>query len=478
MSLRRTPPPNKSEMAKPSNIPATSPTPSWVKPTGTASSSRTIGEPPAPAGDPPVPTSKPKDEEKPSGPGGDPPGSPGDPGSPGGPGGPGGGGGRNPRPPSPRQPLPPPFRPNNDHKSIPKLNHKLTGAENFAGWLRELTLCLFMYDITEEHTYWEVIDGPLSTESEAVRFGVRTKDWMRATGFILLVIRKNCEDGPFRLIRLSNTAAEALRILKTQYENKMVADLGIALTDITTMAYKDDSQGGIEAHIEAFENKWEKMSTIASGTLRPAYEDFRIILQHLSNNEIAKKELLLATLPKGVMKYSQLIQNLRKGENTYGDIVSQLKQYVPQLAWKKRDDRHREIGTGSKDSPITINRNAQQLTDRFGKPLDMNKQCGYCQNVKKWRGIGHTEQECKTKQRDKEKNQGQGNAPSAKPAKLDLDDFGDEGVRVQRLFVRMIKATGSLNRPGWYEYDTGAQVHTANEQNRLLNKKPYTGVGI
>ena len=79
------------------------------------------------------------------------------------------------------------------------------------------------------------------------------------------------------------------------------------------------------------------MATIASGALRPAYREFGQILRDLSNNEIAKKELLLATLPKGIMKYSQLTQNLRKDENTYGDVVSQLKQYVPQLVWKKRD---------------------------------------------------------------------------------------------------------------------------------------------
>ena len=89
----------------------------------------------------------------------------------------------------------------------------------------------------------------------------------------------------------------------------------------------------------------------------------------------------------------------------------------------------------------------------------MSETCGYCQKVKQWRGIGHTEAECKTKKREKE----QRTNPTAKPAKLDLDDSGDEGVKIQRLFVRMIKATGSLRHPVWYEYHTGAQVHTKNE---------------
>ena len=89
--------------------------------------------------------------------------------------------------------------------------------------------------------------------------------------------------------------------------------------------------------------------------------------------------------------------------------------------------------------------------------------------MKKWRGIGHTEQECKTKQREKGTGNA-GNPQTAKPAKLDFDDSADEGVPVKRLFVRMIKAMNpTQHRPGWYEYDTGAQVHTTNEKDRLIN---------
>ena len=91
----------------------------------------------------------------------------------------------------------------------------------------------------------------------------------------------------------------------------------------------------------------------------------------------------------------------------------------------------------------------------------MSKTCEYCQKVKQWRGIGHTEAACKTKKREKERNP----TTTAKPVKLDLDDSDDEGVKVQRMFVRMIKAMQSQHRLGWYEYDTGAQVHTTNEQN-------------
>lgn len=149
-------------------------------------------------------------------------------------------------------------------------------------------------------------------------------------------------------------------------------------------------------------------------------------------------------------------------------MVANIKQYAPQLAWKKNEDK--ESKNGSKENPVIL-RTGQQLTDRFGKPLDMNKSCGYCQNVKKWRGIGHTEQECKTKQREKE---AKGNSQVKGIETLDLDDQ-EGGVVVNRLFVRMLKIAGQISttRQGWYEYDTGAQTHTTNEKERLINPREY-----
>ena len=108
---------------------------------------------------------------------------------------------------------------------------------------------------------------------------------MKVNAFILLTIRKNSEEGPFRLIRLCSTGSKALRILKTHYENKTEADLGIALTEVTTMTFKEDTQGGIDTHIETFERRWEKMTTIASGSLKPAYKEAGKILQLMEYND-------------------------------------------------------------------------------------------------------------------------------------------------------------------------------------------------
>ena len=293
---------------------------------------------------------------------------------------------------------------------------------------------------------------------------------MRAQAFTLLTIEKNCEDEPHRLIRHCDSAAEAFKKLRNHYENKMVADLGITVAGVVKLAYKEEG-GKIEDHIRAFEEKWDKMAMTATSKLKEENKDFGIWLAGLAYCDNGKKEFLLMTFPDTV-KYNQLVQSLRnKSDHTYDDIVANLRSYVPQLAWKKRDN----YGQGkTKEDPITINRNAQQLTDRFGKPLDMSMTCEYCQKVKQWRGIGHTEAECKTKKREKERNP----TTTAKPVKLDLDDSDDEGVKVQRMFIRMIKAIQSQRHSGWYEYDTGAQVHTTNERSRLLNARLYTGAGI
>lgn len=138
------------------------------------------------------------------------------------------------------------------------------------------------------------------------------------------------------------------------------------------------------------------MIVTAGGTLKKGHKEFGAALLMLGRNDLAKKEFLLSTFPTHIMKYGQLVQNLRTREDyTYSDMVANIKQYAPQLVWKKNEDRHKGGSgqqSGSKENPVIL-RTGQQLTDRFGKLLDMNKTCGYCQNVKKWRGIGHTEQE-------------------------------------------------------------------------------------
>ena len=364
----------------------------------------------------------------------------------------------------------------NQHKNIPKLKHKLAKASDFAGWTKALKMCLHEYDLHPDYdySYWDLIQGEFTKYRPAMfNFGISERLWNKATNFTMLVIRNNCEEGPHQLILLCDTAAEAYDKLRTQYENKMVADLGVVLSGITKMEYKDSIP--IETYINSFEEKWENILVTANGTLKESHREFRNLLLGLGRNEMAKKEFLLLTFPTHIMKYGQLVQNHRTREDyTYSDMVANIKQYAPQLVRKKNENKVEKQG-GAKENPVIL-RTGQQLTYRFGKPLDMNKSCGYCQKVKKWRGIGHTEQECKTEQREKEQKSQGGSSQVKGVETLDLDDHQDGGVAVSRLFIRIIKIAGqtsSNQRKGWYEYDTGAQTHTTNEKWRLTNPRPY-----
>ena len=163
----------------------------------------------------------------------------------------------------------------NQHKNIPKLKHKLAKASDFAGWTKALKMCLYEYDLHLDcdYSYWDLIEGEFTKYQPAMfNFGISERLWNKTTNFTMLVIRNNCEEGPHQLIRLCNTAAEAYNRLKIQYENKMVADLGVVLTGITKMEYKDFIP--IETYMNSFEDKWENMIVTAGGTLREKHKEF------------------------------------------------------------------------------------------------------------------------------------------------------------------------------------------------------------
>ena len=421
---------------------------------------------------------------------GNPPGGDPDP-DPRGGGGPGGPGRR--PPPRPRTPLGRPYQ-RRQEPSVPKLKHILTGPENFKSWARHLELALVMYDLYDDDdspTYWDLVDGYFEKWDPAfqIEYGIREKTWIRASAFTMLTIEKNCELEPHKLVRLCETPAEAFRKLKSHYENKLVADLGITLRKVTKMVFiENDSK--IEDHISHFEESWENMYFTATSDLKEEDKEFGEILGNLGECERAKKEFLLSTFPD-LLKYNQMVQNLRSQQNlTYGDIIANLKAYVPQLMWKKKNEYKNGKGeSGSKENPVVLATHQQSQQgqrsngppkDKFGNLLDTSKQCGYCQKVKKWRGIGHIESECKTKQRERGgENQGQGQSKGGqvKAAYEESDDFDIQsqlgGVKIGNLQIRMLRV-GKLKRQnsGWYEFDTGAQAHTTNEKWRLNNIQP------
>ena len=259
-----------------------------------------------------------------------------------------------------------------------------------------------------------------------------------------------------------------------------MADLGITLRKVTKLVFAE-RDCKIEDHIKNFEESWDNMYFTATSDLKEADKEFGEILGNLGECERAKKEFLLSTFPD-LLKYNQMVQNLRSQPNlTYGDIIANLKAYVPQLMWKKKKDYENGKGTGSKENPLVLAAHQQQKSngppkDKFSNLLDTSKQCGYCQKVKKWRGIGHIESKCKTKQRERGQESQSTKQGGQVNAAYEEDDFEVQsqlgGVKIGMIRFGRTKRQNA----GWYEFDTGAQAHTTNEKWRLTNLK--TGQNI
>ena len=352
--------------------------------------------------------------------------------------------------------------------TIPKIEPKLIGQDNYTEWINTLEMTLFLYELTyKEESYWDIVTG-YSTEPTEKEY---QREWKRANYFCMLIICKNAEDEPHNKISLFKDAHQAYKALQSAYEGKTVTGLGTVVNEVMKITY-DDRSTTIEEHINLYDKKWGFMrSTITGmGQLPELDEDeklFRSGIRDLAASGKAKAEFLLMTLPNF---YAPLVENLRLQQGfTYGDVTRNLIRYVPgrQGASRRITANGGIQKTGSTPgNPIVL----ANKTDRFGKPLDTSKTCGYCIKVKKWKGIGHTEAECNTKKRERGGSGGQNRAGHIEP--YVEDEFGtqeDGGVKIGRLGINMIKRVSTFAKHGYYEYDTGAQVHTTNELWRLTN---------
>ena len=360
--------------------------------------------------------------------------------------------------------------------AIPKVEPKLEGQANYASWMMKMENTLFLFDVSytledEEHTFWDiVIENAICPADEKKK---NKREWLKADKFALLTMQKNCESEPLAKIEMCTTAKDAYEALKSQYEGKTATDIGTIIHDVFRMTY-DDRTTTINDHITDYDKRWAYMrSTVTAMVAAKPENEFYKCTKGYSENDEAKTEFLLLTLPPF---YSQLVENLRtKTDYTYGDVVRNLKRYVPARQHQGRrsttigrETQEYKTGTGSgaKLDPVILAMRGP--TDRFGRPLDTSKQCGYCQKVKKWRGIGHTENECKTKQKER----GSGNQqPRTGRIEPFVEDEFDIVSNAGGVAINMIKRI-ALSKEGQYEYDTGAQVHTTNELWRLTERKP------
>ena len=172
------------------------------------------------------------------------------------------------------------------------------------------------------------------------------------------------------------------------------------------------------------------MATI--GNVDEENQEFTEHIQGIGRLESAKKEFLLMTFPTYIPKYAQLVQNLRSQRGySYGDLVANLKIYIPQIGWKKKS--HQGAWTGSKTDPVV-------LRTETGNRRSSEKTCGYCIKVKGWRGVGHTESECRTKKRERNNQENATSGVKKTNSKPYSEDSDDDFELNQRARITEINA--------------------------------------
>ena len=107
--------------------------------------------------------------------------------------------------------------------------------------MNDLKLELFMYDIDCEgdYTYLDLLEGYLENWDPyfPIELCFHKKTYLWARAFVILTIDQNCNDDAHRLIRNCTTAASKFQRLWENYENKLVADLGIVISDEVKLTY-------------------------------------------------------------------------------------------------------------------------------------------------------------------------------------------------------------------------------------------------
>ena len=151
-------------------------------------------------------------------------------------------------------------------RPIPKLD-KLEGANDFQSWSNSIKKYLQMCEVEGRYRYsfWDTVTGDLKEPTPADCFDLQMdlEDWTYADNHAYLTIRRNCENEPHTLIRLCKTSYDAYKTLVLHYENKMISDLGIVLSNVTSCKYREEDS--IHDHINTFETLWETLFATAHG---------------------------------------------------------------------------------------------------------------------------------------------------------------------------------------------------------------------
>ena len=365
-------------------------------------------------------------------------------------------------PPSPeRSERPEPEPEMSKERTTPKIEPKLAGQSNYAEWILSIKQTLRLYDHGED-SIWDIVTGEIPDPSggSIIKLEKSTaksnKQWIKDNDFAVLTMKRNCEPEAIRIIGLCESAHQAYLKLQARYEGKTITDLGVVIRGVLRSTF-DDRKQTIEEHVEDFERKWGFMESTLTAKIgdddkKKSLKEFADSLRQIAQNDRAKAELLLLTLPPF---YSNLVENLRsKDDYTYGDISHQIRMYVP--ARQKGSRKNTEEGT--RDTPVVLKTS--------GENKGNGKTCTYCQS-KGWRGNNHTADECFTRKREEKKK----DKKKTNKAKAENDDDSDEETHKPSVTIAAIRVrlagTNDHEKAGEYLYDTGASHHTTNELHRL-----------
>ena len=323
-------------------------------------------------------------------------------------------------------PPPPPPRKKMSSNKVPFLNVKLSGAANYPEWITSLKLFLHITDITDEHDAWDLVTGEFTNPAQAAE----GKIWQKANDLTLLTILKNCENNVRSRIGTCELAKDAYDELKKAYEGKTATEFYALLDSLTNIPF-DDRKNTINEHITHYEATWNRFVGVISRADLTAAEDdgFGAGLQKFAKSDRAKSEFLLKSLPA---YYSNTVENIRAKDHGYGDVARKLREYVPA---RQRRSRKKEADS-TKDDPLVL-----KVENK-----DNGKRCQYC-IAKGWKGLNHTESECRTKKREKAK---------AKKTKAEEEEEGSDSEGVTIKMIRIGKTT--CGHEGLYEYDTAAPI--------------------
>jgi len=216
------------------------------------------------------------------------------------------------------------------------------------------------------------------------------------------------------------------------------------MKSVTRMTF-DDRKTNIRDHIAEYERAWNTFVGVIMRLDLTSDDGFCAALQSFTKSEKAKTEFLLDSLPPF---YSNTVENIKSKDGNYDDTIRKLIEYVPM---RQKGRKHE----GTKDEPVVLKTE--------GKALDKSKQCKYCQDIKGWKGIGHTKDECRTYKKEKKDK---AKAKQAKAEEVDSES-DEEGVTV--CMVRVGKV--GIRRKGWFQYDTGTSHPTTNQLKFLRNTK-------